>query len=38
MGYHPAITQMDGVTLLPHLVPTQPNMGATVPAQTLGER
>jgi invasion protein IalB len=27
---------MDGVTLSPHLVPTQPNVGATVPAQALG--
>jgi len=34
IGYHAD----DGVTLSPHLVPTQPSMGAAVPAQALGER
>jgi invasion protein IalB len=36
MGYHAMDGAMDGVTLSPHLVPTQPSMGATVPAQALG--
>jgi len=34
MGYQRA----RGVTLLPHLVPTQPNWGTTVPAQALAVR